>query len=213
MLQKYLGSLPGNNRKESARDLGIKIPGGKIDKKVYKGQEPKASVRLVFSGDYTWSQKHNNQLDALAEVLSIKLIERLREDEGGVYGVGARASYSKFPKSRYTFSISFGCAPENVEKLISSTLDEINKIRINGALKTDIEKFIAEETRSTETQLKDNGFWLGYLSNQIQNEDEPKQILTYLESLKELNPEALKATVQYRLNPDNFIRIVLLPEK
>lgn len=213
MLQKYLGSLPSNNRKESARDLEIKIPGGKIDKKIYKGQEPKASVRLVFSGDYTWSQKHNNQLDALAEVLSIKLIERLREDEGGVYGVGARASYSKFPKSRYSLNISFGCAPENVEKLISSTLDEINKIRVNGALATDIEKFIAEETRSTETQLKDNGFWLGYLSNQIQNEDEPKQILTYLESLKELNPEALKATVQYRLNPDNFIRIVLLPEK
>jgi zinc protease len=213
LLEQYLGSLPSGNRKEAAKDLGIKIPAGKIDKKIYKGQEPKASVRLVFSGDYIWSEKHNNQLDALAEVLTIKLIERLREDEGGVYGVGARASYSKFPKSRYTFSISFGCAPENVEKLISSTLDEINKIRVNGALAGDIEKFIAEESRTTETQLKDNGFWLGYLTNQLQNEDDPKQILTYLESLKELNPESLKATVQYRLNPDNFIRIVLLPEK
>ena len=149
----------------------------------------------------------------MAEVLTIKLIERLREDEGGVYGVGARASYTKFPKGRYSFNISFGCAPENVEKLISSTLDEINKIRVNGALAGDIEKFIAEETRSTETQLKDNGFWLGYLANQLQNQDEPKQVLTYLESLKELNPEALKATVQYRLSPDNFIRMVLLPEK
>jgi zinc protease len=66
---------------------------------------------------------------------------------------------------------------------------------------------------ATETQLKDNGFWLGYLTSQLQNEDEPKQVLSYLESLKELNPEALKATVQYRLNPDNFIRMVLLPEK
>ena len=213
MLEKYLGSLPSTNRKETAKDLGIQIPGGKIDKKIYKGQEPKASVRLVFSGDYTWSEKHNNQLSALAEVLTIKLIERLREDEGGVYGVGARASYTKFPKGRYSFNISFGCAPENVEKLISSTLDEINKIRVNGALAGDIEKFIAEETRSTETQLKDNGFWLGYLANQLQNQDEPKQVLTYLESLKELNPEALKATVQYRLSPDNFIRMVLLPEK
>lgn len=213
LLEKYLGSLPSGNRKETAKDLGIKIPAGKIDKKIYKGQEPKASVRLVFSGDYTWSEKHNNQLNALAEVLTIKLIERLREDEGGVYGVGARASYTKFPKGRYTFNISFGCAPENVEKLISSTLDEINKIRVNGALAGDIEKFIAEETRSTETQLKDNGFWLGYLSSQLQNEDEPKQVLNYLESLKELSPEALKATVQYRLNPDNFIRMVLLPEK
>jgi len=213
LLEQYLGSLPSNNRKESARDLGIQIPGGKIDKKIYKGQEPKASVRLVFSGDYTWSEKHNNQLNALAEVLTIKLIERLREDEGGVYGVGARASYTKFPKGRYSFNISFGCAPENVEKLISSTLDEINKIRVNGALAGDIEKFIAEETRTTETQLKDNGFWLGYLTSQLQNEDEPKEVLSYLESLKELSPEALKATVQYRLNPDNFIRMVLLPEK
>ena len=213
LLERYLGSLPSTNRKETAKELGIQIPGGKIDKKIYKGQEPKASVRLVFSGDYTWSEKHNNQLDALASVLTIKLIERLREDEGGVYGVGARASYTKFPKGRYTFNISFGCAPENVEKLISSTLDEINKIRVNGALASDIEKFIAEETRSTETQLKDNGFWLGYLTNQLQNEDEPKQVLTYLESLKELNPESLKATAQYRMSPDNFIRMVLLPEK
>ena len=213
LLEQYLGSLPSGNRKETAKDLGIQIPAGKIDKKIYKGQEPKASVRLVFSGDYTWSEKHNNQLNALAEVLTIKLIERLREDEGGVYGVGARASYTKFPKGRYSFSISFGCAPENVEKLISSTLDEINKIRVNGALADDIEKFIAEETRTTETQLKDNGFWLGYLTSQLQNEEEPKEVLSYLESLKELSPEALKATVQYRLNPDNFIRMVLLPEK
>lgn len=212
LLEQYLGSLPSINRKEVAKDLGIAIPTGKIDKKVYKGREPKASVRLVFSGTYTWSEKHNNQLDALAEILTIKLIERLREDEGGVYGVGARASYNKFPKSRYSFSISFGCAPENVEKLINSTLDEINKIRQNGAQAVDIEKFIAEETRTTETQLKDNGFWLGYLSNQLQNEEDPKQVLTYLESLKELSPEFLKATVQYRL-ADNFIRIVLLPEK
>ena len=212
LLAQYLGSLPSINRKETAKDLGITIPAGKIDKKIYKGQEPKANVRLVFSGDYTYSVKHNNQLDALAEVLTIKLIERLREDEGGVYGVGARASYSKFPKSKYTFNISFGCAPENVEKLISSTLDEINKIKQNGALKLDMEKFIAEETRSTETQIKDNGFWLGYLTSQYQNEEDPKQILSYLESLKELTPEFLKATAQYRLS-DNFIRMVLLPEK
>lgn len=213
LLEKYLGSLPSVNRKESPRDLGIRIPAGKLDKKIYKGQEPKANVRLVFSGDYTYSEKHNIQLDALAEVLSIKLIERLREDEGGVYGVGARASYTKFPKGRYTFTISFGCAPENVEKLISSTLDEINKIRQNGAQLVDIQKFVAEETRTTETQLKDNGFWLGYLNNQLQNQEDPKEVLTYLDALKELTPEALKATVQYRLSENNFIRLVLLPEK
>src|SRR5690606_2646185 len=143
LIEQYLGSLPSTNRKESAKDLGIKIPAGKIDKKVYKGQEPKANTRLVFSGDYTYNERNNNQLDALAEVLSIKLIERLREDEGGVYGVGARASYSKLPQGRYSITITFGSAPENVEKLINSTLDEINKIKQKGAEPVDIEKFIA----------------------------------------------------------------------
>jgi zinc protease len=211
MLEQYLGSLPSINRKETAKDLGITIPAGKLDKKVYKGQEPKATVRLVFSGDYTYSEKHNNQLDALAEVLTIKLVERLREDEGGVYGAGARASYTKMPKGRYTFNISFGCAPENVEKLISSTLDEINKIKEKGAIAGDIAKFVAEETRSNETQLKDNNFWIGYLTNQYQNEEDPKQVLNYLNSLKEITPEVLKSAAQVRLS-DNFIRLVLLPE-
>lgn len=212
LLEQYLGSLPSTNRKESAKDLGIKIPAGKIDKKVYKGQEPKASTRLVFSGDYIYNETNNNQLDALAEVLSIKLIERLREDEGGVYGVGARASYSKLPQGRYSITITFGSAPENVEKLINSTLDEINKIKQNGPQAVDIEKFIAEETRTTETQLKDNGFWLGYLNNQLQNEEDPKQVLTYLASLKELSPESLKAAAIKYLSGNNYIRLVLLPE-
>jgi zinc protease len=211
ILEQYLGSLPSLNRNESAKDLDINIPSGKLDKKVYKGQEPKATVRLVFSGDYTYNVNNNNQLDALAQVLTTKLIERLREDEGGVYGAGARASYTKMPKGRYTFNISFGCAPENVDKLINSTLDEINKIKEKGALSGDIEKFIAEETRSTETQVKDNNFWISYLTRQYQNEEDPKQVLKYLDSLKEIKPDVLKSTAQVRLS-DNFIRLILLPE-
>ena len=212
LLEQYLGSLPAISRNDKPRDLGIRTPTGKIEKTVLKGQEPKANVRLVFSGDYTYNEENNNQLDALAEVLTIKLIERLREDEGGVYGVGARANYSKYPNGFYTINISFGCGPENVNKLIASTLDEINKIKQNGAQSVDIEKFVAEERRSTEIQLKDNGFWLGYLTGQVQNEEDPKQILGYMESLKKITPETLKAAANKYLSGNNYIRLVLLPE-
>jgi len=213
LLEKYLGGLPSIARKEEAKDLGIKTPAGRINKTIYKGQEPKASVRLVFSGDYNYNQGNNDQLDALAEVLSIKLIERLREDEGGVYGVRARASYSKYPQGRYTFNISFGCGPENVEKLIASTLEEINKIKQNGAQEVDVQKFIAEEKRTTETQLKENNFWLSYLYGQAQNNEDPRTILTYLDSLKNISSASLKATANAYVSGDNMIRFVLLPEQ
>ncbi len=119
----------------------------------------------------------------------------------------------KFPQGRYSMTVSFGCAPENVEKLIASTLDEINKVKVNGAQTVDVEKFVAEERRTTETQLKENGFWLGYLTNKIQNNDDPKQILGYLDSLKMINPAVLKSAADRYLSGDNLIRFVLLPEK
>jgi len=213
LLEEYLGSLPSVKRVEKAKDLGIVLPAGKITKTVYKGQEEKATVRLVFSGDYIYNEDTNNQLDALGEVLQIKLIERLREEESGVYSPGTRMSYSKFPRNRYSFTVAFGCAPENIDKLVSATLDEINKIKTNGAQAGDIEKFLAEERRSTETQLKQNGFWLEYINAQLQNNESPTQVLTYLESLKKINPEGLKETAKRYLSGDNFIKLVLLPEK
>jgi zinc protease len=213
LLEQYLGALPSTKRIESAIDLGIHVPEGKLDKKVYKGQEQKSTVRLMFSGVYQYNEDENNLLDALSSVLDIKLIERLREDESGVYGVGSRASYSKYPENRYTFSISFGCSPDNVDKLINSALDEIKKIRDSGATQVDVEKILAEERRVTEVQLKENGFWLSYLTGQLQNNENPKQILTYLESLKKITPESLKDAANKYLSGDNFVRLVLYPDK
>jgi len=213
MLEQYLGALPSTKRIESARDLGIHIPAGKIQKQVFKGQEPKSTVRLTFSGVYQYNETENNLLDALSSILDIKLIERLREDESGVYGVGSRASYSKYPENRYTFFISFGCSPDNVEKLINSALDEIKKIRDNGPLQVDVEKVQAEERRVTEVQLKENGFWLGYLNGQFQNNENPEQILSYQEAIKKITPEALKVAANKYLSGDNFVRLVLYPDK
>lgn len=212
LLEQYLGALPSINRNETAKNLGIKPPAGKVTKTVYKGQEEKATVRLLFTGDYKYSPETNLQMDALAEVLQIKLIERLREDEGGVYSPGAGVSYSKYPTARYTFYIAFGCSPENVEKLIASSLDEINKLKQTGAQPVDIQKFAAEETRTTETQLKENGFWLGYLTGQYQNNENPGEILNYIQSLKKITPETVKAAANNYLSGENFIRAVLLPE-
>jgi zinc protease len=213
LLEQYLGSLPTKTQTENFKDLGIIPPAGKITKSVYKGQEPKATVRMVFSGDYNYNEENNNQLSALGEVLQIKLIERLREEESGVYSPGARMSYSKYPRNRYSFTVMFGCAPENVDKLVNAALLEINKVKTGGAQAADVEKFLAEERRSTEVQLKQNGFWLGYLSGQYQNDESPTKVLSYLESLKKINPATLKATANKYLTGKNFIKLVLLPEK
>ncbi|BAU54075.1 M16 family metallopeptidase [Mucilaginibacter gotjawali] len=212
LLEKYLGSLPSRGLHEQARDLGIHIPPGKIEKTVYKGSEPQASVMLVFSGKYDYSPESNVCMDALKEALEIRLLQRLREDESGVYTPSVSNVISKFPQSRYAFMIRFGCAPQNVDKLVASTLDEINKLRTEGPLKENVDKWRAESKTSIEPNLKTNGFWLGYINAQLQNQDDLGIINHYSAILDEVGPGDVKTMALKYLSGDNFIKIELKPE-
>ncbi|MFN8357526.1 MAG: insulinase family protein [Spirosomataceae bacterium] len=212
LLEKYLGGLPSINRKESFKDLGIRIPKGQISKTVYKGLEDKSTVRLIFSGDFDYNADNQYQLQALTEVLDIKLIERLREEESGVYSPQVSGGGDKIPSGRYSIQVAFGCAPKNVEKLIAATLDEINKIKQNGAQQKDIDKYKAETRRDTEVQLKENSFWLNYLSDQYENGSELTEVLKENQYLDKITVSSTKEAANKYFG-SNFARFVLLPEK
>ncbi|OIN59002.1 M16 family metallopeptidase [Arsenicibacter rosenii] len=212
LIEKYIGGLPAGSTHESFKDLGIRAPEGQISKTVYKGIDPKSNVQLVYTGNFSWTPENATQVDALAEVLEIKLLEKLREEESGVYGVSASGSYSKYPAERYSFRIGFGCAPENVDKLVNKTLELIDDLKKNGADPKDIAKFKAESMRDTELQLKDNDFWLDYLTNQYFNGDDLSEVLHETEVLNKVTPESTKNAAKHYFN-SNFIKFVLFPEK
>jgi zinc protease len=98
-METYLGALPSTNKKETFKNLKMYPAPGQITKTIYKGIDDKANVQMIYSGDYVFNEANNMQLDALEEVLNIKLIERLREQESGIYAPGIRANYVKNPKA------------------------------------------------------------------------------------------------------------------
>jgi zinc protease len=212
LLEKYVASLPATDKVEEAKDLNINIPGGVIEKKVYKGTEPKATVNLVFSGPFDYSAENKIKLDGLKETLEIRLLERLREDEGGVYAPTTRIANSKYPQQRYSVTISFGCDPQNVDKLIASALDEIEKLKTSGPPQINVDKFRVENQRTIETALKTNGFWLDYLIGQLQNQESTDQIDNYSKRLNALTPADVKEMANKYLSGKNYIKLVLLPE-
>jgi zinc protease len=212
-LEAYLATLPSTNKKETYNNLNIYPPAGQITKTVYKGIGDKATVELVFDGPYEYNDANNIQVDALEEILQIKLTERLREKDGGTYSPGVRASYKKIPNGRYSFTIFFDCTPANVDKLIADALDEIDKIKQNGALQLDIDKFTAQEARSTQVQLKENIFWAGYLGAASQNQGDPDAILHHVSDLGNVTIQSTKDAANKYLNGNNFIKMILLPEK
>lgn len=213
LLEQYLGGLPSTNSHETFKDLGIRAPEGLVTKTVHKGIGDKSVVQLVFSGNYDYNESNNLQVDALEEVLNIKLIERLREKESGVYSPRVSAAYSKIPVGRYNFTVSFSCAPVNVDKLIAATMEEIGKIKDNGATQVDVEKFSAEEKRSTEVQLKENSFWIGHLSSSSETGTNPDLVLDHIKNLDQVTPQTVKEAANKYLSGTNLIKLILYPEK
>jgi zinc protease len=212
LLEKYLGSLPATHAGEQAKDLGLHIPAGQLTKIVYKGTEPKATVYLVFSGIFDYSAENRWRLDALKEALQIRLIQRLREDESGVYSPGVHVNMGKLPEARYAFIINFGCAPENADKLVASALDEVNKLRTAGPLQENVDKWRAEDKATRETQLKTNNWWLAYLSGQLENGEDLHQLDFHPSIVDGITPAGLKEAAVKYLSGDNYIRLELLPE-
>jgi len=213
LLEQYLGALPATRKSVRARNLHIAIPKGVISKTVYKGSEPKATVQLIFSGSFEYNLANNITLNALKEVLEFRLLERLREEEGGVYSPSAGVSSYKLPEPNYTFSISFGCSPENVDRLVASALDEVNKLKLNGPPAVNLGKFIAEERRQHEIVVNNNSYWLNYLNGSLQNGDAFSEINAYDSLLTRLTPGQLKIAAQQYLSGVNLIKFVLLPSQ
>ena len=212
-IETYIASLPALNKKQDFIDRGIRAPKGKISKTVYKGLEDKAAVELYLHGDYTFNADNNIQLDALKGALEIKILERLREKESGVYSPQVGLNLEKYPAGHYYFNISFSCAPANVEKLIAAALDEVSKIKTSGASPDDITKFKSEEQRQLELNLRNNNYWLGYLSSRLKNGEDLDQVLSEKQRLNNITVESTKASAQKYLNDDNYIRLVLLPQQ
>lgn len=213
LIETYIASLPSLNKKQDFADNGVYPPKGKVSKTVYKGLEDKAAVQLYIHGDYDYSADTNMQLDALKSALEMKILERLREKESGVYSPQVGLSVGKYPKAHYYFTISFSCATANVEKLIAAALEEVKHIKDNGATNDDIMKFKSEEQRQIELSLRDNSFWLNYLTNRMKNGEELDQILNIKERLNKVTVESSKANAQKYLSDDNYVRLVLMPEK
>lgn len=213
LLEKYIGSLPGSAVKENFKDLGIRPPAGKVEKVVNKGSEPQSMVNIVFSSPVPYNAKDNFALQSLAEVMNIKLVEKLREEKGGVYGVNASGRLNKYPYSNASFTISFPCSPENADTLSMAAIEELKKIMQNGVMAEDLEKIKEQQKRKLEVDMKQNSFWMNNLYESYYFGNNPSDILNKQKQTEGLTSKMIQDAAKKYINLSKYIRMVLQPDK
>lgn len=210
--EKYLASLPGKNSNEEPKYSSFRPLTGKHTKIIEKGTDPKSSVQIIFQGEAEYNAKDARAMQFLGDILSIKLIEKLREEEGGVYGASASGSVRSHPYGWYNLRISFPCGPENVDKLKDAALAELQAIVENGPTEKDVNKVKEAALLENKEQIKKNRFWLSYLNNTDYTKRNPNRILKYEASVNEITTEDVQ-NVAKKYATGGYILGIHNPEK
>jgi len=210
--ETYIASLPGNSEKESYKVFDFRPKSGAQEFTFKRGTEPKSQVNLAFRGETEYDAKESRAMSALGEILSIKLIEKLREEEGGVYGAGARGGIFKIPYGRYTFNISFPCAPENAERLAAASIAELQKIIDNGPEATDLDKVKKALLLTRKEQLEQNRFWLSTIRDFDYIGSSLDEVLNYETNINALTTKDIHNVAKKYLQ-NGYTKAILLPEE
>jgi zinc protease len=208
----YLGGLPSSGSVETWRDLEIDPPSGVVQDSVRIGIEPRSQVVIAFSGPFLWSLDKDFSLEAMGEVLDMRLREKVREEQSGTYGIWVWASTQKYPDNEYTVYIGFGCDPDRVEELTTVVFDEIEWIRDGDIDELYLTKVREIFKRGLEKSLKENGYWLNSLALALRRGEDPGSITRRDAMIDKLDSDIIKEAARSFLTPDQYIRVVLYPE-
>ncbi len=214
LIASYLGALPASSATPAGfRDLGVRPVKGIVKKDIRKGQEPKSFISMAFTGEAPFTESDQLKLQALIELMNIKLIETLREDLSGIYGGGMSGALNKNPYNNYTINVSLPCGPENVEKLVAATFAEIEKVKNNGPLEADLKKVKETFIQGYKVDVKDNNYWLQRLQRSAELGTNPASILTVEARVNALTAKDIQEAAKKYFNTSNYFQAVLYPEK
>lgn len=214
LVRVYLGSLPSAVGPISTfKDLGIRPVKGVVKKEIRKGQEQQSLISIAFTGEASYVPEEQLKLQALIDLVEIKLTETLREKLSGAYTAQIGGSLSKNPYGNYAINIAIPCGPENVNKLIDATLAEIQKIKDQGPKPEDLAKVKEAFLKKQQENLKDNAYWSGALQRSLELGTPASNILTVEQRMKSITGQEIQDRAKRYFNLNNYFQAVLYPEK
>jgi len=214
MAMKYIGSLPSKQLNETWKDLGIRQPIGTVRKEIpVPLAVPKATVIMSYTEEEKYKPANYISKMVLKGILDLVYTEKVREDEGGTYGVSVEANSEMRPVEKAGLFIAFECDPERASELKAIIYRELQEIAVNGPTQVNLDKTVSNLLKTREEDLLHNSYWANtirsyYLTGIDKNADK-----NFTNILKGLTVKDIKKMVKKYLKKADLLELVFVPEK
>jgi zinc protease len=214
MARLYIGSLPSKYLKETYRDLKMNQPEGTVRKEIpIPLAVPKATVVISYSADAEYNPAGNLTMDVLKGILDLVYTEKVREEQGGTYGVSISATSQKRPEEKASLLVAFECDPERATELKQIIYSELDGIAKNGPRQVDLDKTVSNLLKDREEASQHNSYWANtvrtYYLTGIDNND----YRNFAGILNKLTAKDVKKAVKKFLAKADLLELVFVPEK
>lgn len=211
VIEQYLASLPGEGVKGEFIKVPMAFKEGETENIFQREmQNPKASVFNTFTGTFERNMKNQILMSMFDQILDIVYTEKVREEEGGTYGVSSAGAISRYPEGQTILQIMFETDPEKMTHLNQIIIDVLKDIAANGPRETDFLKVQEYMNKSYTEKLKENGYWLNILDEIYSYGDDMHT--GYIETVNAVTPENIQEFAADLLNQGNKKTIVMMPK-
>ena len=213
LVEKYLGGLPKVSREESWVDNNVRPPQGKVTREIKREMNvPKGTVNINYSGTFDFDDFQSRLcLSSLCDILDVRYVETIREEQSGTYGAAVYESMDKYPYEGYTVTITFDCDPKNVDKLKGIVYEEIEKLKTEGPTDKDLHGVKENKLKVHQENLRQNNYWLNLIKNKDYYQSELKEYSDYDEYVNKMTRESMKEAAQ-KFFGNNIVEVILVPE-
>ncbi|CAD0005332.1 M16 family metallopeptidase [Flavobacterium chungangense] len=214
VINKYIGNLSGNHTQEKFTDHKIGMAAGTGKEKLVREMSvPKASIYVHYENkNVTYSDKNQIMAYVLSQLLNKRYLEKIREDEGGSYGVQTQSSLSKDPSPIFSLRVSFDCNPEKDSKLLQIVYIELDAITKMDANVKDLSDIKEDLIKSNQQNIKSNSYWMSTITGQFQFGDKFVSSDDYVKIIKSISSQDIKKYAGEVLPKANKVEVVMQPK-
>ena len=215
LVETYLASLPASRATETWRDLGIRPPTGVVERVVQKGIAPKSEVSIVFSGPFEYDDANILALRTATLLLASRLNDAIRQELGATYSITANSEVSKRPSPEYRVRINWTCDPARVDDLVKRVFEEVQAVRTTLLRPDQVGRVRDLLLREFEENSEDNGFVLNQIARKYEDGDAAQvdSALNQPALIAGLNGYAIQLAAMKYMDPANYVRLTLMPER
>lgn len=212
LVEQYIATIPANSKKvtKAVKLAGLGIKRGEYEKNFSaKMQVPQVYAAIRYTGDAKYSAKNDLVANIAGQIMSIRLNEKVREQEGATYSIGASCSVSRLSDDPVVFSTVFPMKPEKKDKVYEIIKNEFAAMakHVDDMEMKKVREFMVKQHADN---LKQNNSWLSAI--RLYELAPVNTFKNYDEVLSKITNKDVEDFVADLIKQGNFSVVFLNPE-